>query len=83
MYVWAGRLFFAADCSAVFCFHLVPSCILPMYFLEPLGYFLVNVLLFIDHKKKKKKSKANKLTKADDGGQICIFASSDDNRNFL
>ena len=30
---------------------LVPSCIFPVYFLEPLGSFLVNILFFIDKKK--------------------------------
>ena len=33
------------------CFHLVPSCIRPVYFLDPFGSFLINILLFTDKKK--------------------------------
>ena len=35
-----------------FCPYLVPSCIFPVYFWEPLGSFFINILLFIDQKKK-------------------------------
>ena len=34
--------------AAVLCFHLVPSRILLVYFLEPLGFFLFNIMLIID-----------------------------------
>ena len=51
LFVWAGR-YFCSFLLAVFCFHPVLSCILPVYFLEPRGSFLINILLFTNHKKK-------------------------------
>ena len=42
--------FFFRKCFDFFC-HLVPSCIFLVYFLEPIGSFLVNILLFINKKK--------------------------------
>ena len=51
VFAGAGR-FFAAVLFAVFCSHLVLFCILPVSSLEPLGSFFINILLFIDKKKK-------------------------------
>ena len=48
-----------------FCPHLVPSCVLPIYFLEPLGSFLINILLFIDKK--------NGLHEVGGGGGGAVF----------
>ena len=55
-----------AGCFFV-CFHMVPSCIRPVYCLEPLGSFLINILLFTNQKRKKNHQNAYKNSWAQKG----------------
>ena len=49
--VWDGRFFCSFLLADFFvCFHLVPSYIRQVYFLEPLGSFLIIILFFTDKK---------------------------------